>query len=168
MQWCMQGSLTDFSKPQYEVWITNDAIGHSRFIVWFQESLVWSSNCTESLKTWSDFSAIPMTDISHLFHYSEVLMSAMVSQITSFIIVYSTVYSGTDQRKHQSSASLAFVQGIQRWPVNFLHKGPVTWKMFPFDNVIMSWGWDMACFSCVQSLIYILPLTCGLVMPMVA
>ena len=46
-------------------------------------------------------------------------------------------YSGADQRKHQSSASLAFVRGIHRWPVNSPHKGPVTRKMFPFDDVIM-------------------------------
>ena len=59
------------------------------------------------------------------------------SQITSLTIVYSTVYSGTDQRKHQNSASLAFVRGIQRWPVNSPHKGPVTRKMLPFDDVIM-------------------------------
>ena len=52
-------------------------------------------------------------------------------------IVYSTVYSGADQRKHQSSASLAFVRGIHRRPVNFPHKWPVTRKMFPFDDVIM-------------------------------
>ena len=52
-------------------------------------------------------------------------------------IVYSTVYSGTDQRKHQSSAPLAFVRGIHRGPVNSLHKGPVMRKMFPFDDVIM-------------------------------
>ena len=39
--------------------------------------------------------------------------------------------------KHQSSASLAFVLGIHRWPVNSPHKGPVTRKMFPFDDVIM-------------------------------
>ena len=70
-------------------------------------------------------------------HYSDVIMSAMASQITSLTIVYSTVYSGADQRKHQSSASLAFVRGIHRWPVNSPHKGPVTWKMFPFDDVIM-------------------------------
>ena len=57
--------------------------------------------------------------------------------ITSLTIVYSTVYSGTDQRKHQSSTSLAFVQGTNRSPVNFLHNGPITWKMFPFDDVIM-------------------------------
>ena len=64
-------------------------------------------------------------------------MSAMASQITGFTIVYSSVYSGADQRKHQSSASLAFVRGIHRWPVNSPRKGPVTRKMFPFDHVIM-------------------------------
>ena len=61
----------------------------------------------------------------------------MASQITSLTIIYSTVYSDGDQRKHQSSALLAFVKGIHRWPVNPPHKGPVTWKMFPFDDVIM-------------------------------
>ena len=50
-----------------------------------------------------------------------------------------TVHSGTDQRKHQSSASLAFVWGIHRRPVNSPHKGTVTRKMFSFDDVIM-WG----------------------------
>ena len=63
-------------------------------------------------------------------------MSVMTSQITSVSIVCSIICSGTDQRKHQSSASLAFVRGIHRWPVDSRHKGPVTWKMFPFDNVI--------------------------------
>ena len=60
-------------------------------------------------------------------------MGAMASQITSLTMVYSTVYSGADQRKHQSSASLAFVQGIHRWP----HSWPVTRKVLPFDDVIM-------------------------------
>ena len=64
-------------------------------------------------------------------------MGAMASQITSLTIVYSTVYSGAHQRKHQSSASLAFVRGTHRWPVNFPHKGPVTRKRPPFDDVIM-------------------------------
>ena len=59
------------------------------------------------------------------------------SQITSLTIVYTTVYSGSDQRKHRSSVSLAFVRGIHRWPVNSPHKWPVTRKMFPFDDVIM-------------------------------
>ena len=62
--------------------------------------------------------------------------STMASQITNLTIVYSTVYSGADQRKHQSSASLAFVGGIHRWPVNSPHKGLVTRKMILFDDVI--------------------------------
>ena len=69
-------------------------------------------------------------------------MSAMVSQITSLNIVYSTVYSGADQRKHQSSAPLAFVRGIHRRPVNSSHKWPVMRKMFPFDDVIMDFMFD--------------------------
>ena len=64
-------------------------------------------------------------------------MGAMASQITSLTIVYSTVNSGADQRKHQSSASLAFVRGIHWWTVYSPHKGPVTRKMFLFDDVIM-------------------------------
>ena len=64
-------------------------------------------------------------------------MGAIASQITSLTIVYTIVYSDTDQRKHQSSAPLAFVRGIHRGPVNSPHKGPVTRKMFPFDDVIM-------------------------------
>ena len=72
-----------------------------------------------------------------VIHNSDVIMCAMASQITSPTIVYSIVYSSVDQRKHQSSASLAFVRGIHRWPVNSPHKGPVTRKMFPFDDVIM-------------------------------
>ena len=70
-------------------------------------------------------------------HYNDVIMGAIASQITSLKIVYSTVYSCADQRKHQSSASLAFVRGIRRRPVNSPHKWPVTRKMFPFDDVIM-------------------------------
>ena len=70
-------------------------------------------------------------------HCCDVIMSAMASQITGVWIVYSTVYSDVDQRKHQSSASLAFVRGINRSPVNFPHKGPVVRKMYPFDDTTM-------------------------------
>ena len=70
-------------------------------------------------------------------HYNDVIMGELASKFTSLTIVYSTVNSGTDERKHQSSASLAFVLGIHRWPVNSPHKWPVTRKMFPFDDVIM-------------------------------
>ena len=53
-------------------------------------------------------------------HYNDVIMGAIA-----------------DQREQQSSASLAFVRGVHRGLVNFPHKGPVTRKMFPFDDVIM-------------------------------
>ena len=66
-------------------------------------------------------------------------MSTMASQIASVSIIYSTVCWGPD-KKHRSSASLAFVREIHRWPVNFPHKGPVTRKMFPFDDVTMTLG----------------------------
>ena len=64
-------------------------------------------------------------------------MSKMASQINSRTIVYSAAYLSVDQRKYQSSASLAFVWGIHRSPVNSPHKGPVTRKMFPFYEVII-------------------------------
>ena len=69
-------------------------------------------------------------------HYTDVIMTKMAYQIISLTVVYSTVYSDADQRKHQSSASLAFVRGIHHGPVNSPHKCPVTRKMFPFDDVI--------------------------------
>ena len=71
------------------------------------------------------------------YHQSDAIMGAMASQITSLTIVYSTVFSGADQ-KHQSSASLNFMRGIHRRPVNSPHKWPVTRQMFPFGDVIMS------------------------------
>ena len=71
-------------------------------------------------------------------NYVDVIMGAIPSQITSLAIVYSTVYSDADQRKHQSSAWLAFVRGIHRGPLNSPHKWPETRKMFPFDDVIMT------------------------------
>ena len=75
--------------------------------------------------------------IARIHHYRDVITSAMASQITGVSIVCSVVCSGANQRKHQSSASLTFVREIHWWPVNSLHEGPVTRKMFPFDDVIM-------------------------------
>ena len=66
----------------------------------------------------------------NLTHSSDVIMSVMASQITSVSSVCLTVSSGANQRKYQSSASLAFVRGIHRWPVDSPHKGSVTRKMF--------------------------------------
>ena len=64
-------------------------------------------------------------------------MGPMASQITSLAIVTSIVYSDADQRKYQSSASLASEGGIHRWPAYSPHKWPVTRKIFPFGDVIM-------------------------------
>ena len=76
-----------------------------------------------------DYVIAEIHSIMRLFvHYNDVIMSAVVPQITSLTIVYSTAYSAADQRKHQSSESLAFVRGIHRWPVNSPHKGPIIWK----------------------------------------
>ena len=80
-------------------------------------------------------------------------MGAMASQITSLTIVYSTIYSGADQRKHQSSASLAFVRGIQQWPVNSPPKWPVTRKCF---HLMMSSYSTVRCVTCTNSLSFAL------------
>ena len=89
----------------------------------------WLQCSAEVLEEWGQ--------MTH-YHYNDVIMNTMASQITSLTIVYSTVYSSTDQRKHQSFASLAFMWGIHRWPVNSPHKGSVTRKMFPFDDFIIT------------------------------
>ena len=60
----------------------------------------------------------------------------VLSNVTLNITLW-TVYSNADQRKHQSSASLAFVRRIHRWPLDSPHKGSITLKKFPFDDVIM-------------------------------
>ena len=80
----------------------------------------------EKLPWYIDSAQHPTCHLLRAIHYGDVTMGAMASQITSLTIVYPTVYSGADQRKHQSSSSLAFVRGIHRWPVNSPHKWPVT------------------------------------------
>ena len=86
---------------------------------------------------WRHSNEINQLEISK--NYSDIIMGAMASQITSLTIVYSTVYSGADQRKHQSSTPMAFVRGIHRWPVNYPHKWPVTRKCFH----LMTSSWEI-------------------------
>ena len=69
-------------------------------------------------------------------YYSDVIMSAMESHITGVSIVCLAVCSGADQRKYKSSASRTFARGIHRWLVDSPHKGPVTRKLLPYDDVI--------------------------------
>ena len=112
--------------------ITKSIFGLVKHTSWCDTSHV--SRCTKNPKaTW-----MGLRIRLNAPHYIGVIMSAMVSQITCVLIVCSTGYSGADQREHQSSASpRAFVGGIHRWPVDSPHKGPVTRKMFPFDDVII-------------------------------
>ena len=113
-------SITVFSSPQ--IWI----------LVFFCYCFFKECKSLHSLMHWSS-----LVIVVFVSHSSEVIMGRMASQITSITTVYSIVCSGTNQRKYQSSVSLAFVRGIHRWPVNSPHKGPVTRIMFPFDDVIM-------------------------------
>ena len=86
-----------------------------------------------------------------IVNYNDVIMNMMASQITSFTIVYSTIYSGKDQKEYQSPAPLAFVRGIHRWLVNSSHKRQVTRKMSPFDDVIMFASlYDLLCLCCYR------------------
>ena len=94
----------------------------------------WSIVIGPSQKPWMQYFCKSVT-----VHYSDAIMSAMAFQITSLTIVYLIVSSGADQRKHQSSASLDFVQGIHRGPVNSPRKWPVTRKMFP----LMTSSWTL-------------------------
>ena len=128
----------------FSIWITNN---NSRKLgvqchVFYQGYLYNSCICQSLIFISKDSgvgvsSMITITNWIKSFSYDDVIMGAMASQITSLTIVYSTVYSGADQRKHQSSTSLAFVWGIHRGQVNSPHKWPVTRKMFPIDDVIM-------------------------------
>ena len=73
----------------------------------------------------------------HCKNCSDVTMSVLAFQITGNSTVCSNFSPGAHQRKHQSSESLAVVRGIRRWPVDSPHIGPLTRKMFSFDDVIM-------------------------------
>ena len=83
------------------------------------------------------FSMIVIRSLVHHITVSDIMKGKVVSALASLMIVYLTVYSGANQRKHTSSASLAFVRGNHRSPVNSSHKEPVMWNMSPFDDVIM-------------------------------
>ena len=78
-------------------------------------------------------------------HFRDVIMGAMASQITSLIIVYSTVYWGTDRRKHQCSASLAFVEGIHtgEFPAQMASNAEnvsIWWRHHDCYEIVMLWN----------------------------
>ena len=83
-----------------------------------------------------------------IFHYSDVIMSTMASQITGVSIVYSPFSSGGDKKNIKAPGHWPLLGGNHRWPVNSPHKWPVTRKMFPSDDVIMLWSqFSSACDS---------------------
>ena len=109
-------------------------------VIWDIRTLTWHC-CNSFLDSFDLFTHIlqercsycPSTSevmlrLRHRCHSSDVMISAMAPQITGVWIVCSTVFSGIDQRKHQSSASLAFLRRIHRWPMDSPHKGPVMQK----------------------------------------
>ena len=71
------------------------------------------------------------------FHYSDVITSTTASQVTSLTIVYWTVYSGADQKKILALRHWSLCGEFTSDPWLSPHRGPVTWQMFPFDDVIM-------------------------------
>ena len=93
-------------------------------------------------------------DTWHITHYIDVIMTTMASQITSLTVVYSTVYSDADQRKHQSSASLAFVWGIHRDRWIPRTKGQLRGKCFH----LMTSSWGSETWKCIANLLPILQL----------
>ena len=118
--------FTNIDFSEVGVW---DKQLYSYYIHIIQWGLIFHP-CLTSMVVWYRW-------FSHAAHYCDVMMGSMASQITT--IVYSTVHSGTDQSRHQSIASLAFVRGIHRWPVNSPHK-----RASNAENVSISWrhhGW---------------------------
>ena len=105
----------------------------------------WTVRHNHNLKCTSKTHGLSVNRESHILqnnnniaHYDDVVMGTVASQITSLTIVYSTVYSGADQRKYQSSASLAFVWGIHRDRWIPRTKGQLRGKCFH----LMTSSWD--------------------------
>ena len=123
-----------FNKSNHFGAIFRDFVCLSEWYRYIKENARGMINNRGYRNIWSDC----VTKIEPI-HYNDIIMCAMASQLNGLTIVNSAVYSGTDQCKHQSSAPLAFVHEIHRWPVDSPHKGPITRKIFPFDDVIMWW-----------------------------
>ena len=138
----------DGPSGKYSIRITNMDFIFS-FLFHFTESTVLDPRCwiildvkpliisPKSSTVYTLYAHVCLSIGNTCCQYNDVTIGAMASQITRLTIVYSAVYSSSDQRKHQSSASLAFVQGFHRGPVNSSHIWPETRKMFSFDDVIM-------------------------------
>ena len=128
--------------------------------------ILWSTlktDCCHHAKFVLSFGTAYLCNDNMWCHYSDVIMSSMTFRFTGVSIVYSTVCSDADQRKHHSSTLLALVTGIHQWRVNSLHKEPVTREIFPFDDIIMTTSDDRVGmmttrgFQCTVLLLYRFP-----------
>ena len=143
----IRGGCSISVPSQWEMMLQCNIVSH-----WLGTFTKWSRSMV--IVQWQGNNSVRNTSLlsAYILLYSDIIMSTMVSQITSITIVYSTGYLGADQRKHQRSKSLAFLRGIHWWPVNSPCKGPVTRKMFPFDDVIMSHFADTIIFGSIRLL----------------
>ena len=176
----LRESIDDLLPPSLGTSDAESAFASQRRYVVSSKLIVYNTAWhSPILATWETDVHLYIVDCSsNLYNYNDVIMGAMSSQITSLRIVYSSVYSGAHQRKPQSSASLAFVWGIHRWPVSSPHKGPVTRKMMTsswLSLVIGSFIWKLCYYwlrDWIRSLCLYRPLGhivilayCGLTMP---
>ena len=105
-----------------------------QFIQWFKSPDFYS----ELLDTFDiTLRSFHHTNCTSSMHYNDVIMSAMASQITSLTLVHSTVYSRCRLNKTLKLRVTGLCGGSHQSPMNCLHKGPVTRKMFPFHDVNM-------------------------------
>ena len=135
-----RGSIYWYKMPQV-IWVNTSQVQRETYISYLCMHISYAGSGSKYVNiiiSWLVYIQLFSTEtdfgISLKWRHNGYMMS---SQITSLTIVYSTIYSGTDQRKHQTSASLAFVWGIHWSPVHSPHKGPVTRKMISFNDVIM-------------------------------
>ena len=107
-----------------------------------------------------NFNKLKLLFFKWFTHYTDVIMGAMSSPITSLTIVYSTVYSGADQRKHQSSASLAFVcvcvcVSVGGWVGGgkCFHLMPSSWKNYnrKSHNINCLLIWNIFCIRNISA-----------------
>ena len=107
-----------------------------KWTAWFE--VLWHSHQGNILILWShEVSCNSNVTETHHDRYNDFIMSAMASQITSLTIVYSTVYSRRRSKKTPKLHVTGLCAGNSPVIGEFPHKGPVTRKMFPFDDVIM-------------------------------
>ena len=100
--------------------------------------VTWSHTCRVLKAVVSLGNGVTHIASRKFFHYADVIMSAMASQITGLTIVYSIFIQAQIKENIKAPRHWPFVWGIHRRPVNSPHKRPVTRKMLPFDDVIMS------------------------------